>query len=59
VSSLLCVGALCILFVCLMVEEAKFCMIEVVDGVDENALAPHTQTLIATSLFSDVENVHL
>jgi hypothetical protein len=42
-----------------MAEEAKFCMIEVVGRVDENALAPHTQTLIATSLFSDVENVHL
>ncbi len=49
VFSLLCVGALCILFVCLMVEKAWFCMIENVGGVDENALAPHIQTPIAYS----------
>jgi hypothetical protein len=27
-----------------MVEDAKFCMIESVGGVDKNALAPHIHT---------------
>ncbi len=48
-SSLLCVGALCILSVCSMAEDVEFNMIEVVGRVDENALVPHIQTLIATS----------
>jgi hypothetical protein len=34
-------------------------MIESVGKVDENALTPHIQTLIATSSFSNVESVHL
>jgi len=41
-SSLLCVGALCIMFVCLMAKEVEFCMIENVDKVDENESTPHT-----------------
>ncbi len=59
VSSLLCVGASCNLSICLMAEVAYFCMIESVGRVDENALAPHTQTPIGTSSFLDVENVNL
>jgi hypothetical protein len=43
-----------------MVEEAKFCIIENVGGVDENALVPHIQTPLPTSSFSKVESiVHL
>jgi hypothetical protein len=43
-----------------MVEEAKFCMIKSVGGVDENALAPHIQTPLPTSSFSKVKSiVHL
>jgi hypothetical protein len=38
VYSLLCVGALCILFIFSMVEEVKFCMIENEGEVDENSL---------------------
>ncbi len=45
VSSLLCVVALCILFVCLMAEKVEFCMIENEGEVDENALTPpHSNT---------------
>ncbi len=58
VSFLLCVSALCISFVYLMAKEVEFCMIENVGRVDENALAPQTQTPIATSSFSDVKSVH-
>jgi hypothetical protein len=32
-----------------MAEDVEFNMIEVVGRVDENALVPHIQTLIATS----------
>jgi hypothetical protein len=32
------VGALCVLSICSMVEEVKFCMIENEGEVDENAL---------------------
>ncbi len=57
---LLCVGTLCILSVCLMVEEVEFCMIEGVGRIDENALAPHIQKNLLTSSFSKVESiVHL
>jgi len=56
----LCVGALCILSICSMVEEVEFCMIESVGGVDENALTPHIQTPLPTSSFLEVESiVHL
>ncbi len=54
---LLCVGALCILFVCLMVEEVEFCMIESVGGIDKIALTPHMQTPLPTSSFSEVESI--
>jgi hypothetical protein len=37
VSSLLCVGALCIMFICSMAKKEEFCMIGSVGGVDENA----------------------
>jgi hypothetical protein len=40
-----------------MVEEAEFCMIESVGGIDENALAPHIQTHLPTSSFSKVESI--
>jgi len=43
-----------------MFEEANFCMIENVGGVDENALTAHIQTPLPTSSFSKVESiVHL
>jgi len=43
-----------------MVEEVKFCMIEGVGGIDENALVPHIQKNLPTSSFSKVESiVHL
>ncbi len=42
-----------------MVEEAKFCMIESVGEVDENASTFHTRTPIITSSFLDIESVHL
>ncbi len=59
-SVFVCVGALCILSVCSMVEEAKFCLIESVGAVDENALVLHIQTPLPTSSFSEVESiVHL
>jgi hypothetical protein len=46
--------------ICSMVEEAKFCMIASVGGIDENASAPHIQTHLPTSSFSEVESiVHL
>jgi len=59
-SVFVCVGALCIVSVCSMVEEAKFCMIENVGALDENALVLHIQTPLPTSSFSEVESiVHL
>jgi hypothetical protein len=43
-----------------MVEEAEFCMIKSVGGVNENALTPHIQTPLPTSSFSKVKIiVHL
>jgi hypothetical protein len=40
-----------------MVEEAEFCMIDSVGGIDENASTPHIQTHLPTSSFSKVESI--